>query len=151
MRRRTVLAAVASGTTTLGATAGCVRLPPWSGDGTTTGAGVSASSLTVRDAGCGTGADEASVSAEDATVSVSGTLPVADGCRTAALDDASVADGTLRVVVASVDRGGVEQCVQCLTDVAYDASVTVADGRPERVVVVHDSRGERRTVATVDL
>ena len=50
--------------------------------------------------------------------------------------------------MASVAREGVESCVQCLTEVAYKASVTVAGGLPDGVVVVHDSRGERRDVAS---
>jgi len=149
MRRRTVLAAVASGAAA--ATAGCTRLPAWSGDGTTAGPAAVDSSLTVRDASCGTGGDEASVSAEDATVSVSGTVTVANGCRTVELAGATVADGELRVVVASVEREGVQQCVQCLTEVVYDASVTLSGGLPERVVVVHESRGETREVASVEL
>jgi len=155
MRRRTVLAAVASGAAT--AAAGCTRLPEWSGEGssgtTTAGPGVASASLTVTDSSCGEGADAASVSAgEDGdTVSISGTLPVPDGCHTAELDSAAVDGGTLRVVVAGVVREGVENCVQCLTDVAYDASVTVSGSRPERVVVVHESRDETREVASVDL
>ena len=149
MRRRTVLAAVATGAAT--ATAGCLRLPAWSGEGTTTDAGVSDSSFTVRDAGCGDGGDDASVRVDDATVTVSGTVTVADGCRTAELADARRSDGELRVVVASVEREGVQQCVQCLTEVVYDASVTLSAGRPERVVVVHESLGERREVAAVEL
>jgi hypothetical protein len=140
---------VATGAAT--ATAGCTRLPAWSGDEPTAQPGVSASSLTVRDASCGTGNDEASVSAEDTTVAVMGTVTVADGCRTVELAEASVADGELLVVVASVEREGVEGCVQCLTEVVYDASVTLSEGLPERVVVVHESRGERRAVASVDL
>jgi len=149
MRRRTVLAAVATGAAT--ATAGCTGLPAWSGEGTTTRSGVGKSTFTVRDAGCGTAGDEASVSAADATVTISGTVTVANGCRTAELAGASVTDGELRVVVASVEREGVEQCVQCLTDVVYDASLTLTDGLPERVVVVHEAQGERREVAAVEL
>jgi hypothetical protein len=149
MRRRTVLAAVATGAAA--ATAGCSRLPAWSDDETTAQPAVTDSSFTVRDAGCGTGGDEASVSAEGATLSVSGTVTVADGCRTAELASVSVVDGDLRVEVASVEREGVEQCVQCLTEVVYDAAVTVAGGLPERVVVVHESLGETREVASVDL
>ena len=91
------------------------------------------------------------MSAEDTTVAVMGTVTVADGCRTVELAEASVADGELLVVVASVEREGVEGCVQCLTEVVYDASVTLSEGLPERVVVVHESRGERRAVASVDL
>ena len=148
MRRRTVLAAVVSGAAT--ATAGCTGLPEWAGEGATQ-SGVAESSFTVRDASCGEGGDEASVSTADATVSVRGTVTVADGCRTAELAGARVDDGELRVVVASVEREGVEQCVQCLTDVVYDASVTLDDGLPERVVVVHESRGEQREVVSVEL
>jgi len=149
MRRRTMLAAVASGAVT--ATAGCVRLPAWSDEGTAGGAGVSESSFTVGDASCGEGSGEATVRAEDATVAVRGTVTVASGCQTAELAGASVDDGELRIVVASAEREGVEQCVQCLTEVAYSASVTPTEGLPERVVVVHEARGERSEVASVDL
>ncbi|SEW09742.1 immunoglobulin domain-containing family protein [Halobacterium jilantaiense] len=149
MRRRTMLAAVASGAVT--ATAGCARLPAWSDDGTADGAGVSESSFTVGDANCGEGSDSATVRTEDAAVAVRGTVTVASGCQTVELDDATVDDGELRVVVASVEREGVEQCVQCLTDVSYSASVTPVGGLPERVVVVHEARGERNEVASVDL
>jgi len=148
MRRRTVLAAVAAA-----ATAGCARLPAaGSGDGTTARPGVSDSSFSVTDAGCGVVREAASVSAGEGAVSVSGTTTVRDGCRTARLGSARVADGELlRVVVASIEREGVESCAQCLTEVDYEASVTVAGGLPERAVVVHDSRGARREVASVAL
>ncbi|MDH5020395.1 hypothetical protein [Halobacterium rubrum] len=147
MRRRTVLAAAVSAA----ATAGCVGLPAGSGDGTTARPGVSDTAFSVADAGCGAVREAASVSVSGQTVSVSGTTTVRDGCRTARLERASVEDGELRVVVASVAREGVDSCVQCLTEVTYEASVTVVGGPPDGAVVVHDSRGERRDVAGVAL
>jgi hypothetical protein len=154
MRRRSVLAAVAAAA----ATAGCTGLPAGEGggdggdDGTTPQPAIAGSSFSIRSVDCATGeADDASVSVEDATVSVSGTVTVADGCHVAELDGAAVENGELRVVVASVAREGVQGCVQCLTEVGYDASVTLSGGRPERVVVVHEARGERREVASVAL
>lgn len=158
MRRRRVLAAVAAAA----ATAGCTGLPAGEGGGdggddeddgrTTTQPAVADSSFSIRSADCATGdGDDASVSVEDATVSVSGTVTVADGCHVVELDSATIADGELRVVVASVTREGVQGCVQCLTEVGYDASVTLRGGLPERAVVVHESQGERREVASVAL
>lgn len=90
------------------------------------------------------------MSGADATVSVSGTTSAQNGCYTAELAEVTYDSDAneLRVVVAAVERGGVEGCLQCITELDYDASVSFDDGLPERVVVVHRSRGEEREVAT---
>jgi hypothetical protein len=142
MRRRDVLAAVPAV-----AVAGCLGGPGAdSGD-----SGVGDTEFAVTDAGCGRQREDASVAVEDGTATVTGTTSAPNGCYTAELASATVDGDALRVTVAAVQREGVDQCVQCITELAYEATVTVAGSLPERVVVVHRSRGEDREVASVDV
>ncbi|MFC3478209.1 hypothetical protein [Halobacterium litoreum] len=143
MRRRTVLAAAS---TLL--TAGC--LGAGGGDGPS-GPGLVDTDFELVDAGCGVERESASVSASDGVVTVAGTTTAPNGCYTAELADATDADGELRVVVAAVEREDVQGCAQCITELDYEATATFDGGLPERVVVVHRSRGGEREVASVAL
>lgn len=96
---------------------------------------------------CGTEVNTARVEAGDEQVTVTGTITGSDACKTAELKTASVEKGTLRVVVAAVNRADAGACAQCLSEIDYEATVSFEGGTPESVVVVHESIGEPRTVA----
>jgi hypothetical protein len=142
MRRRDVIAAVSAVAVT-----GCLGGPEaGSGD-----SGGSDTEFTLTDAGCGSIREDASVAVDGSTVSVTGTTSAPNGCYTAELASATIDDGALRVTIAAVQREGVDQCVQCITELAYEATVAVAGSLPDRVEVVHRSRGEDHEVASVDV
>jgi hypothetical protein len=118
----------------------------------TTPSGVAEKSLTVTDSGCGERMNDASVAFDEATetVTVTGTTWGNDACYTAVLSDVSLAEGSLTVVVGSEsDAGTDEACAQCITEIGYEATVTLDGGLPDEVAVVHESGGERTRITSV--
>ena len=161
MRRRTLLAGTAALATA--ALAGCLGESPGSdGDTSKSPAGTDSPALTdsapstpalsestfaVETITPGGGENAASVSFGDG-VTVTGTIVGNNGCYTAELASAELAEGTLTVVVEAVEeKSEDEMCTQALVDVDYEAAFTFEGGLPERVVVRHVSMGETRTVA----
>lgn len=127
--------------------------------GTTTTAGSGGSDaivnrrIEIRDRACGTATDEGTVTFGDRRVVVAGTITGSDSCATAVLDEVTYDPGAdrLRVVVTTEHEGdGGKVCSQCLTEIDYEASVTVANTTPTTVVLVHrGATGETRvTTAT---
>ena len=118
----------------------------------TTPSSVAEKSLTVTDSGCGERMNDASVAFDEATetVTVTGTTWGNDACYTAVLSDVSLAEGSLTVVAGSEsDAGTDEACAQCITEIGYEVTVTLDDGLPDEVAVVHESGGERTRVTSV--
>ena len=118
----------------------------------TTPSGVAEKSLTVTDSGCGERMNDASVAFDEATetVTVTGTTWGNDACYTAILSDVSLAEGSLTVVAGSEsDAGTDEACAQCIVEIGYEVTVTLDDGLPDEVAVVHESGGERTRVTSV--
>lgn len=147
MRRRAFLASVS-----VALSGGCLGRGG-SGSSGNGGRGVELqdASLTVTDAGCGTVAETATVSfdSEATRASVRGTTTGADSCRLARLAtskyDAESGELTLTVETYAASEG---PCTECLTEIDYEATADFGGGLPERVVVVHDSRGGSREVTT---
>jgi hypothetical protein len=108
-------------------------------------------SFSVRDQECGGQVDETTVSFDDG-VTVSGTIWGNDACYTATLRDVSLEEGALTLVVAAESDAGTDRmCAQCITEISYEASVSVSGtDDPDVVRVVHVHGGERQTVTTVD-
>lgn len=108
-------------------------------------------SLSITDAGCGTVEETATVSfdSEATSVSVQGTTTGADSCHLARLAaseyDADSGELALTVETYAASDG---PCTECLTEIDYEATADFDGGLPERVVVSHDSRGERREVTS---
>lgn len=115
---------------------------------TSSGSPVVSSSLSVSDVSCGE-SEGASVAWGEREVSVDGSLPVASPCYTAALETVSYDAGAdeLLVRAGAARRDDVDECVQCLADVAYTATVVFDGALPESVRVEHRSREGTRTVA----
>jgi hypothetical protein len=150
MGRRAFLASVA-----VALSGGCLGRGGggYGGGGTGDGGNMSLvdTSLTVTDAGCGTVAEKATVSfdSEATSVTVRGTTTGADSCHLARLTASEYAadsgELTLTVETYAASEG---PCTECLTEIDYEATADFDGGLPERVVVIHDSRGGRQEVAT---
>lgn len=146
MRRRQVLAAVP-----VALSAGCLgRSDGYGSDG---GGGVvhEQTALEITDVGCGTATETASVSFDSAhqRVSVTGTTSAPDACYRARVGSATYDGETdeFELVVEAFDaKEGV--CTECITEIDYETTSDFDGGLPGTVVVVHDSRGKRREVAT---
>ena len=146
MRRRRFLATL--GTLAAG-TAGCVGR---TGDPGETPTGnppprITDTSFTARDGACGSGTDAARVTFDGDTVRVDGRLVTPTPCHGATLADATLVDGSDRLVVAvrTADPPS-GACVQCVGKVPYEALVWIAGGPPAAVRVDHDGK----TVTTAE-
>ncbi|QLH84868.1 hypothetical protein HZS54_00425 [Halosimplex pelagicum] len=107
-------------------------------------------SFDVTDSGCGTQTDDASVAfdGDGATVTVTGTIWGNDACYTAALSDVRLDGDELTVVVGSMSDAGTDTaCAQCITEIDYEATVTLDGALPQTVTVVH-GHGEEDTRVT---
>ena len=92
--------------------------------------------------------ETASVAVEDGTVSVTGRIGGNNGCYTARLAEATLADETLVVRVESFEDTTVERdCTQALVVIEYRATVAIAGDRPTSVTVEHN--GETVTSGSV--
>jgi hypothetical protein len=152
VRRRTVI----SGVGALAALAGCAGVaPPAANDESPTPDGgpvaLASADLRVRDQGCGTQVDRATVEFDPAgpTVTVEGTIWGADTCHTAGLAAASYdpdADRlTVRVVSERRETDGTPACGECIVEIDYAVTCRFTGGLPGSVAVVHGA-GDRRTV-----
>ncbi|RZV10560.1 hypothetical protein BDK88_1729 [Natrinema hispanicum] len=91
----------------------------------------------------------ATVAFTDEAVVVTGRIPTPTPCYEPSLADVTYDDGrdVLTVVVDSGEQTA-DSCADCLGIVDYEATIDL-DGRyPGRVAVRHETRGERRQVAT---
>ena len=95
-------------------------------------------SFEVHSVDCGPGEDHAEITVENDTVIVDGVIRGENGCYSADLSAASIEEDRLRIEVESHEDADEELCTQCLTDVVYEASITIDDGYPSRIVVEHD-------------
>lgn len=172
MQRRSVLAAAgavlvagctgtgggdggSSGTTTTSTTESDDETTTAGGDETTTttvGSGSVKGSFEVGKAACGsTDGGRASISFGESSVSVSGVVVGNNGCFSARLSDVvyESAGGACLVVVEAFDASDDDEaCTQCITNIAYSATVSFDGELPGTVEVVHDDMGGSSTVAT---
>ncbi|MCH7662028.1 MAG: hypothetical protein IH933_16115 [Euryarchaeota archaeon] len=95
-------------------------------------------SFEVHSVDCGSGEDHAEVTVENDTVVVDGVIRGENGCYSADLSAASIDEDRLRIEVESHEDTDEELCTQCLTDVVYEAAITISDEYPSRIVVEHD-------------
>lgn len=148
MQRRRFIAA--AGTLGAVAAAGCLGSD---GGGTPTPT-MTDSSFTVTGIESGTEVDAATVSFGAPTVTVEGTIWGADGCTTAELAGANydAEDGELAVEVATRrdEPTGDVACTQAIVEIDYEATVTVENGPPERVVVTHTRGTDSVEVTTAE-
>lgn len=105
--------------------------------------GVGSRSFEVIESACGTGREEATVERDGNRVVVRGVIGGRNSCYTARLAAARYEGGELYVEVESYQPDPMATCAQCLVDIEYEATVTVAGGPPATVVVAHN--GERVT------
>lgn len=119
-----------------------------------TDGGLTDSSLTVVDVGCGTQHDAADVrfEAENGTVVVTGTLWGSDLCKIPALADArfdAEADElTVTVTTTNRDPDGTPVCGECIAELDYRTTHQFAGSLPGSVTVVHDHGDDSSTVTT---
>lgn len=153
MHRRRLLATVS----TLGtvAVAGC--LDDGSGDTPTPTPGptVANSAFTLGRAGPGVETNQAAVSADGSTITVEGTIWSPNGCTTASLAgvDYDAAADELTVTVSVVDPEPTDvtevgACATAIYEIDYRATVSMDNGLPGRVVVVHRNSDGATEVAT---
>lgn len=149
MKRRTLLRAVA-GTGAAGL-AGCTG--PGSGPTDTPTptpdpAELIGQSFEVREKGCETGTDRATIGRDVPTVTVTGVISGSNACYTAALQRARYAADAdeLRVDVRSFDPEEEDICAQCIVAIDYRATFEFEGGLSGTVIVRHN--GERVARAT---
>ncbi|MEF8775870.1 MAG: hypothetical protein V5A43_05130 [Haloarculaceae archaeon] len=94
----------------------------------------------------GTGAETATVAIDrdETRVTVTGSIHTPDPCYEARLSDLAydAATRTLSLDVVAEDTG--EVCVQCTGRVAYEATIDLAGGVPDRVEITHAGRSVHR-------
>lgn len=119
-----------------------------SDDGESTSPSVQSRNISTTGSGCGS-TSEAAVTFDDgsSTVSVDGSIMASDPCHVATVERASMADGTLTVVVG-IEADDSEACQQCLGQVQYEARFAFADALPGTVEVQHASMDGTTTVTT---
>jgi hypothetical protein len=136
MNRRALLAGVSTLAVSL---AGCTSSAPVASDGVR-------SAELRRTGDCPADEAHASVVVDDTTVAVDGCITGPNGCAEARLDDATLDDSALRVVVESYVPDDAEACTQALVGRAYRATFELSDP-PESVRVVHRGVGGPNVVA----
>lgn len=123
---------------------------PTPDDGTATPTGVTGQSLTVTASDCGAQTDDAAVAFDGETVTVTGTIWGNDACYTAVLADVTYDEPALTAVVAAEDDAATdEMCAQCITEIDYEAEITILGGLPDSVTVVHRHGDSETTVTDV--
>ncbi|WP_255167964.1 hypothetical protein [Natrononativus amylolyticus] len=90
--------------------------------------------------------DRARIDLEDDVIRIEGVVETPTPCHRLSLASLETDRETLEVVVG-VDDPAADVCIECLGAVPYTAVVDRPDPPPESVVVVHETMGERRTVA----
>ncbi len=109
-------------------------------------------SFTVTATGSGTERHDATVDFDtDATeVVVTGTIPGANGCKTAELGEVTYDEQAdhLSVTVRTVDKPDSDVCTQAIVEIDYEARFTFAESLPSQVAVTHDGSDGRRDVAS---
>ncbi|EJN60959.1 hypothetical protein [Halogranum rubrum] len=116
---------------------------------TATPSAPSVASTTLEAMGDCSDSGTASVAFESPDVVVTGCIQGPNGCHQPVLQDATVEDGALRVVVTTEAEGD-GACTQALVQRKYEATISFDDSLPSTVEVVHDSMGEQTTVTTAD-
>ncbi|MFC7172493.1 hypothetical protein ACFQL0_02120 [Haloplanus litoreus] len=123
---------------------GCVGGPR--GDG---GDSPRVTDTALQDTGRCSEPETASVTTEGATVEVRGCITGPNGCAVASLGSAALDDDGLEVIVTTErDAPPNVACTEALVYRGYEATVTVEDGRPGSVRVVHDAAGGERRWST---
>lgn len=77
---------------------------------------------------------------------VTGHLEAPNPCHEAVLETATVRDGAMVLEIGLEAEDGF--CTECVGRIEYEATVEVADGAPDEVVVYHRSDDDRTEVAT---
>lgn len=149
MDRRAALSTIG---TTLACLAGCTTNP-----GDTPGSSPSptpddepepTAQFSVHERGCGSDHETADVTSQGAEIVIDGIIGGSDTCDTATLSQVQVIEDVLTIGVETIRESTDDQaCAQCLTDIEYTATITLNDGPPDQVVVLHD--GETVTTKTI--
>lgn len=110
-------------------------------------------SFTVTESGSGTERNEATIDfdAEATEVVVTGTIPGANGCKTAELGAVQYDEQAdqLSVTVQTIDiPDSGDACTQAIVEIDYEARFTFAESLPSEVSVTHDGSSGRREVAS---
>ncbi|WP_436923223.1 hypothetical protein [Halosimplex amylolyticum] len=119
----------------------------------TTPSGIADESFSVTGNDCGSQTDEASVSFDEGSgsVTVTGTIWGNDACYTAVLSDVRLDGGSLTVVVAAESDADTDTaCAECITEIDYEATIALDAALPETVTVVHEHGGEDTRVTSAD-
>jgi hypothetical protein len=127
-----------------GGTTGSVDGPADGSPGNFAGtSGIDDASIETLRTDCGSSDDDRiTVAGDGSTAVVEGVLPAPNPCHGAVLEDATVDDATLSLVVDVVDTtGDNEACVMCLGAVSYRAEIELADSSVESVTVDHATGG----------
>ena len=88
-------------------------------------------------------ASEATVSFLEDAVEIDGTLEAPTPCYDAVFADVSLEDGHLTVIVELEEDEETEACIQVISEIEYEATISFESGVPESVTVIHlDEQGE---------
>jgi hypothetical protein len=87
---------------------------------------------------CGTGENRAEITTDGKTVLIEGVIDGRNGCYSAELSRTSIDDDQLRIEVESYDNSEDELCTQCLTDVVYEARISIDSNHVSEIIVEHD-------------
>ena len=90
---------------------------------------------------------EARVSFDKDSVEIDGTLEAPTPCYDAVFADVSLEDGHLTVVVELEEDVEQEACIQVISEIDYEATITFESGAPEAVTVIHVDEQGRKTAA----
>lgn len=105
---------------------------------------VSEATIETTDAGCGTGEDSGvEIDRDGSQIRLTGTRPAPNPCHRATLEEATVADRSLRLTVdveSDLDEG--EGCIECVGQLEYDLTVELEGATSvDRVTVTHVDAG----------
>lgn len=83
------------------------------------------------------------------SVTVTGCIRGPNGCAKPKLESATLDGDTLRVVVTTKEeRDNGTACTEVIVHLGYRVTIELSGSRPKQVEVVHDTMGEKKTVAT---
>lgn len=112
------------------------------------GPDIKSSSIELVDSGCaGKDTGTATVSTDAGTIVVDGSITAPTPCYRVGLHTVELTGEGLRVVVEHAPPEGDGACIECVGALEYEATVTVENAYPDRVIVEH-ADGEDTTVVT---
>lgn len=134
LTRRDVLAGSVAGLATI---AGCggdsePGTPPE--DGSTPDLQVGSSTITSREASCGS-TPSASLTVSESTVAILGTIVAPDPCHVASLEEAYIEGDALRFAVDAVPDEEAEGCSECVAAVPFELTAPIERGSPGAVSI----------------